>query len=341
MTSRRTFLLGAAGACACSRGGARLNVYNWSDYVAPDTIPNFEREFGVRVRYGTYEDAFEMLAKLMTGNSGWDVAFPSAEFIPPMSEMGLLAPLDHSRLSNLGALEAEFQHPPWDPTLAHCVPYLYGVTGIAYQRSLGAAPTRWSDLWDPQLSGRITMLNDSGEVLGACLKKLGCSLNSGDTAELARAQREAIAQKHLLRAYLNAEAKDQLVAGDVTAAQAWAVTAGQAIAAAPGKLAFAFPAEGFLRYCDHAVILRESRRAELAHQFVNYLLRPEVASAIAGATRTATANQAGRERLPAELREDPVLYPPREILARGEWVESHPAAVQRLRDRLWTEIKSS
>ena len=130
-------------------------------------------------------------------------------------------------------------------------------------------------------------------------------------------------------------------AGDVTAAQAWAVTAGQAIAAAPGKLAFAFPAEGFLRYCDHVVILRESRRVELAHKFIDYLLRPEVAAAIVTATRTATPNAAGRDRLSIELREDPVLYPPREILTRGEWIASHDSAVQRLRDRLWTEIKSS
>jgi spermidine/putrescine-binding protein len=334
--------VGAAGAAAaCSASGARLNVYNWSEYVAPDTIPNFEREFGVRVRYGTYEDAYEMLAKVMSGNSGWDVAFPSCEFIQPMREMGLLAPLDHSLLLNLRALDREFQSPPWDPQLEHCVPYLYGVTGIAYQKSLAPAPARWADLWDPKLAGRLTMLNDPGEVLGACLKKLGYSLNSGDAGELERAQREAIAQKRLVRAYLNAEVKDQLVAGDVTAAQAWAVTARQAMEAASGRLAFAFPAEGFLRYCDNVVILRESRRVELAHKFIDYLLRPEVAAAIVVAMRTATPNAEAQKRLPAELREDVALYPPREVLARGEWVAPHDAKVQKLRDRLWTEIKSS
>ena len=95
--NRRTFLIGASATAACSRG-PRLNIFNWSDYVAPDTIPNFEREFGLRVRYGTYESIPEMLAKVMSGNSGWDVIFPSAEYIQPMRDMGLLARLNHDWL---------------------------------------------------------------------------------------------------------------------------------------------------------------------------------------------------------------------------------------------------
>lgn len=159
--------------------------------------------------------------------------------------------------------------------------------------------------------------------------------------ELGKAQREAIAQKPLLRAYLNAEVRDQMVAGDVAAAQAWTVTAGQAIAAAPGKLEFVLPAEGFSRYADTMVILRESRRSELAHSFVNYLLRPTVAAGIVQATQTATANGAAQKLLPAAVRENPVLYPPPEVLARGEWFKPLSSASQRLRDRLWTEIKSA
>jgi spermidine/putrescine transport system substrate-binding protein len=135
--------------------------------------------------------------------------------------------------------------------------------------------------------------------------------------------------------------RDQLVAGDVAAAQAWAVTAGQAIAAAPDRLAFVLPAEGFARFADTMAILRESRRTELAHQFLNYLLRPSVAAAVVKATQTATANGAAQRLLPAAVRENPVLYPPSEGLARGEWFEPLSSPSQRLRDRLWTEIKSA
>lgn len=337
---RRTLLMGFAGAAACSRR-PRLNVYNWSDYVAPDTIANFEKESGIEVRYGTYESVPEMLAKVMSGNSGWDVVFPSAEYIQPMREMGLLASLRADWLPHLNALEASFRHPPWDPELRWSVPYMWGVTGIVYQSALRPAPESWRDLWDPRLAGKITMLDDPPEVLGVCLKMLGYSLNSSNPAELEKAQREAIAQKRFVRAYLNAEARDQLVAGDVAAAQAWAVTAAQAIAAAPGKLAFSFPREGFARFADTMAILRESRRRESAHRFLDYLLRPEVSARIVAAVQTATANGAAHALLPPELRDNPVLYPPPETLARGEWFEPQSAASQRLRDRLWTEIKST
>jgi spermidine/putrescine transport system substrate-binding protein len=337
--NRRTFLIGATTALACDRG-PRLNVFNWSDYVAPDTVPNFEREFGLRVRYGTYESIPEMLAKIMSGNSGWDVIFPSAEYIKPMRDMGLLARLRHDWLPNLSHLDPQFQRPPWDPGLDWSVPYMHGATGVVFQQSLGWTPRAWSDLWDPRLAGKLTMLDDPPEVFAACLKTLGYSLNSADPAELRAAQQRAIAQKPLVRAYLNAEVRDQLVAGDVAAAQAWAVTAAQAIAAAPEKLAFAFPMEGFPRYADNVAILRESSRLEAAHGFVNYLLRPQVTAAIVETTRTATCNGAAQNLLPVALRSDPVLYPPPEILARGEWFAPQSAAGQRLRDRLWTEIKA-
>lgn len=336
---RRTFLLGAATAVACSRG-PRLNVFNWSDYVAPDTISNFEREFGLRIRYGTYESVPEMLARVMSGNSGWDVVFPSAEYIQPMRDMGLLGQLRHEWLPNLNALDAHFQRPPWDPNLDWCVPYMHGATGIVFQQNLGWTPRSWSDLWDARLNGKLTMLDDPPEVFAACLKTLGYSLNSADPGELRAAQQRAIAQKPLVRAYLNAEVRDQLVAGDVAAAEAWAVTAAQAIAAAPGKLAFAFPSEGFPRYADNVAILRESTRPEIAHKFIDYLLRPKVAADIVETTRTASCNGAAQEFLPASLRADPVLYPPQDILARGEWFTPQSAASQRLRDLLWTEIKT-
>jgi len=333
---RRAFLLGGAITAACARG-PRLNVYNWSDYIAPETVPNFEREFGVQIHYGTYESNQEMLAQVMSFNSCWDVVFPSGYYVAPMRALGLLAPLDHAQLPNMSALAPEFQRPPWDPELRWSIPYMHGVTGILYQRALEPPPASWADLWNRRLQGRLTMLDDEAEVLGVCLKKLGYSVNSGDRGELLAAKDQALAQKSLLRAYLNAEVRDQAVAGDVLAAQAWAVTAAQAIAAAPDKLAFAFPEEGFPRYADNVAILRESRRAEAAHSWINYLLRPEVAVGIAMATHTASANG----HLPAEVRENPVLYPPAEVLARGEWLEAQSAASQKLRDRFWTEIKSS
>jgi spermidine/putrescine transport system substrate-binding protein len=190
---RRTLLLGGA-AAACGRG-PRLNVYNWSDYIAPETVPQFERESGVRVHYGTYESNQEMLAQVMSGNSGWDVVFPSGDFIEPMRALRLLAPLDRALLPNLSALSPEFQRPPWDPELRWAIPYMHGVTGILYQSSLRPAPSAWSDLWDARLRGRLTMLDDEPEVLGACLKKLRYSINSAAPATPGSSRAEAAAAR--------------------------------------------------------------------------------------------------------------------------------------------------
>ena len=339
--NRRTFFLGLGGLAGCTRDTRpRLNVYNWSAYVAPDTIPNFEKEFGVRVRYSTYESNEEMLAKVVTGNSGWDVVFPTHNRLLPMREYGLLAPLRHDWLRNLDNLAPAFRSPAWDPQLASGVPYMWYGTGIIYNRVVRPAPTAWSDLWGERLKGRLTMLDDPKDVLGACLKKLHHSFSTTDPAQLKRAQHEAIAQKHLLRAYLNAEVRDQLVAGDVLVAQLWSTTAQQAIDASP-LLAFAFPAEGFPFYCDCAMIHRESERSRLAHQFLDYLLRPKVAAAAAEYTRVATANGVAKTFLLEPTRNNPTLYPPSEIYERGEWPQGLPPAAQRLRDRIWTEIKSS
>jgi spermidine/putrescine transport system substrate-binding protein len=333
---RRAFL--AAGLLAsCARDARpRLNVYNWSTYIDPAMLARFERERGVRLRYGTYESNEEMLAKIMTGNSGWDVVFPTHSRLAPMARNGLIATLDHARLPSLGNLHPRFQRPAWDPGLRWGVPYMWNATGIAYSAVQKFTPQGWSFLWSENLRGRLTMLDDPEDVIGACLQKLGYPFGSIDRTRLEAAKAEAIRQKHLLRAYLNAEVRDQLVSGDVLAAQLWSTTAAQAIHG-NANLRFVYPIEGYPLYCDCAVILRESARYALAHDFLEFLLRPDVAASNARVAETATANGVAQAMLP----QDPVLYPPDETYRRGVWPEALPSTAQRYRDRLWTEIKSA
>jgi spermidine/putrescine transport system substrate-binding protein len=330
--NRRAFLASTL-AVSCARDHRpRLNVYNWSTYIDPAMLTRFEQERGVRLRYGTYESNEEMLAKIMTGNSGWDVVFPTHSRLAPMARAGLIANLDHTRLPSLKNLDARFQKPAWDPDLRWGVPYMWNATGVAYSSAF--AVEGWGDLWSASLRGRLTMLDDPEDVIGACLQKLGLPFGSIDERQLQAAKAEAIRQKPLLRAYLNAEVRDQLVSGDVLAAQLWSTTAAQAM---PGNanLRFVYPREGYPLYCDCAVVLRESGRYELAHEFLEFLLHPDVAAANARVAETATANGA------AQVTRDPVLYPPDEIYRRGVWPEALPSAAQRYRDRLWTEIKSA
>ncbi len=333
--------MGVAGAAVgCTSGRQRrLNVYNWENYVAKTTVPTFEREFNCRVRYATYGSAEEMLAKVMSGNSGWDVVFPSNSFVQPMEDLGLLAPLDHSRLSNLENLDQRFRSPEWDRNLDRCVPYMHSATGIIYSKTVSRPPLAWADLWTDSYSRRVTMLDDSAEVFGACLKRLHGSVNSGDPQQLRAARDLAVEQKPLLRAYLSEEVRDQLVAGDVLVAQMWAQVA-QVAMDNSAHLAFSFPVEGFALYADNAAILRESKHRDLAYEFLNYLLEPKIAAEVAIEMLTATANAAARALLPPAQRNNTVLYPSAETLLRGEWFTALPGPAQRLRDRYWTEIKS-
>ncbi|HVT91518.1 MAG TPA: spermidine/putrescine ABC transporter substrate-binding protein [Bryobacteraceae bacterium] len=339
--NRRYFLFGTAGLTACARDRRpRLNVMNWSSYIDPATVPKFEREFGVRLRYSVYESNEEMLARVSGGNSGWDIVFPTGYILKPMLANALLAPLDHNLLPNLSQVEPAFRHPYYDPGLKWSTPYMVTAAGIAYNRRLMPAPASWADLWDSRLAGKITMLDDPFDVFGACLKRLGYSINSENEKELRLAAQEELRQKPLLRAYLNAEVRDQLVSGDVLAAQMWNTTAQQAIDESE-NVRFVYPSEGYAVYPDSAVLLRESRHLEAAHQFLNFLLRPDIAAANAIAARTTTTNAGARQLLPAGFRDNPTLYPPPEVEARGEWARTMSPSTQRLRDRLWTEIKAS
>jgi spermidine/putrescine transport system substrate-binding protein len=338
--NRRTFLMSVAGAAGCAGRRFRLNVLNWSVYIPPEVLRLFESETGIQLRYSVYESNEEMLARVMSGNSGWDVVFPTHYYIQPMREMRLLARLDTNRLRNLGNLDGAFRRPVWDPNLEWCVPYMWGATGILSNSRLAPAPKTWSDLWLNRYQGRLTMLDDAVEVFGAALKTLGRSWNGQSEDDLRAAQQQALRQKPLLRAYLNAEVRDQVVSGDIAAAQLWATTAQQAIDAAP-HLQFVYPEEGFGLYADNTVVLRESRRADLALRFIDFLLRAEISADIVRGCRTATANGAARALLANEIRALPTLYPAPGTLERGEWMATSTVSVQRLRDRLWTELKSA
>jgi spermidine/putrescine transport system substrate-binding protein len=338
--TRRTFFLSLSGLAGCTSGKRpRLNVINYSDYIGPTTIADFEKEFNVEVRYSSViEGSEEVIAKTISGNSGWDVVFPENRLVEPMRSMGLLQPLDHKLLPNISQLSERFRKPVWDPNLEWNLPYLWSCCGILHQGHLNIRG--WNDFFNDKLRARTTMLDEPSEVFAVCLKLLGYSINSDSEAELRKAQRLALDHKRFLRAYLNTEVRDQVAAGDVLACQLWAGSAQLTIDEAPA-LKFTHPSEGFSLYCDCVAILAESRRRELAHQFINYLYRPAVAASITQASRASTPARDAAELLPEASRQLSTLFPSEEILARGEWFRTASGPTQRLRDRLWTEIKAA
>jgi spermidine/putrescine transport system substrate-binding protein len=313
-----------------------LAVYNWSDYIAPDTIAGFEREFGVRVSYDTYESNEEMFAKLVAGASGYDIAVPSSYLLDALRSNRMLMPLHRGHLGNWNNLAAEFLDLAFDPGNRVTMPWQWGMTGLAWRRDLVAdAPDGWGTLLDARGRGRMTMMDDGREVLGAMLKLRGHSLNATAADELARARSDAIVAKRLLRAYKSAPVKGDLIAGDVWIAQLWNGDAAQAAAEQPA-IDFLLPTEGSAIWTDGAVVLRDAPHPRAAHEFLNYCLRPDVAARIADATGYGSPNRAA---LPRQTKR-PVPWPTGTERARLEYFEDLGPATETW-DRLWTEIKSA
>ena len=326
------------GAAAAGRLGPieqELNVYNWSDYIAPDTVAGFEREFGVRVAYDTYESNEELLAKLQSGARGYDVVVPSSYLIPAMQASELLMPLHRYLLPNFANVDPTFVDPPWDAGNAHTVPYHWGFTGIAYRRDrvreIAASQAVWSDA---RWRGKMTMMDDVREVLGAMLIWRGRSPNSVDPLELREARDDAVRAKHNLRAYKSAPVKADLIAGDVWVAQLWNGDATQAMVEQPA-IAFAFPSEGSQIWADTLAVLADAPHPRAAHEFLNYVLRPEVGAAIADATGYGTANRAAAAR-----QTHPIAYPSADEMRHLEYQQDLGAHTEAW-DRIWTEIKSA
>ncbi len=312
-----------------------LHIYNWSDYIAEDTVVNFEKEFGVTVTYDTYESNEEMVAKLQAGATGYDIIVPTDYILPVLVATDLIAPIDREYLPNWTNVSPIFQDLSSDPGSSHSVPWQWGTTGIAYRNDKIATPVdSWAVFHDPELRGKTTMQDDGREVIGAFLRYRGHSLNSTDSAELARAKRDAIAAKQHLKAYISAPVKSQLISGDVWVAQLWNGDAAQARTEQP-NLTHVIPKEGCTIFGDSMCVPTSASNKRAAHEWMNYILRPEVGAALSQATGYGTPNAAA-----ARMMKTPIPYPTEAELERLEYqrdLGEHTA----MWDRIWTEIKAA
>jgi spermidine/putrescine-binding protein len=311
-----------------------LHIFNWSDYVGPTTVADFERASGVKVTYDTYENNEEMVAKLVAGGGGYDIIGPSGYLVPVLAEAGLLQPLDHAVLRHWENLLPYFVEQGSGTGGRHAMPYQWGYTGIASRPDLvGPAPTSWGVFSDPAQRGRMTMLDEGREVLGAMLRWRGHSLNSVDPAELRQAKRDALTARANLRAYVSAPVKGQLISGDVAIAQMWSSDARTAQREEP-RIRFEIPREGSTIFTDCLAILRDAPNRRAAHAFLDFLLRAEVMAAVTVATGGGCPNRAA-----LALMADPLPPPDAALMARLEFQRDLGPATDRW-DELWTEVKA-
>jgi spermidine/putrescine transport system substrate-binding protein len=312
-----------------------LHIANWSDYIAEDTIPKFEKETGIKVKYSTYESNEDLMAKLQVGVGGYDIVVPTGYIVTVLAAQNKLFPLHKKYLTNWKNVAPIFLDPAFDPDNRMAVPWQWGTTGIAYRSDkVKPAPDSWGVFLDPKYKNRMTQMDDLRDVIGGWLKYRGKSLNSSDAADLAQAKKDAIAAKGNLKAYVSAPVKGQLVAGDVWIAQLWNGDTAQA-RVEQKFIEYVLPKEGGSLWTDSLIIPADAPHKRAAHEFMNFIMRPEIAAGISETTGYGTPIQPAMAIL-----KNPVPYPTAEERARLEYQKDLGAAAQAW-DQLWTEIKSA
>jgi len=333
-----------------------LNVYNWSDYVAEDTIANFEAETGIKVNYDVYDNNEIVDAKLLAGSSGYDIVVPSGNFLERQILAGLILPLDKSKLTNLGNLDPAVMTSAaaQDPDNAHGIPYMLNTIGLGYNKAkvaeaLGtdAAPTSWDLLFDPATVGKlagcgVAVMDSPSEVMGAALHYLGLDPNSESEEDLAKAEALMVSIKPSIRYFHSSQYIDDLGNGDICLAMGYS---GDMFIAADNaaegtEVGYLIPEEGAPTLFDFLAIPIDAPHPENAHKFIDYILQPQVVADITNAVFYANPNPASLEFVDEEVKSNPSIYPSAETLAKAFTMKAHSPDFEEVLTRTWTRIKT-
>lgn len=352
MTQMNRWMIGLIVACStiallggCKResssNGQVLNIYIWSEYLPDSVIKKFTDKTGIKVNVATYGKNEEIQEKLQSGVADYDIVVPSDYMVTILANEKLIQPIDRSRLTHFDTLDPNLLDQPYDPKNVYSVPYLWGLTGLGYDKTKASgAVDSWQVLFDPNHSGQISMLDDQRECLGVALKIMGRSLNETDPGILDQAAEMLKKQKPLVRAYDSEDFAAKLTSGDAVYVHGYTGQLAKAAHNDPGKrFVVIMPKEGGTIAVDNLCIPASSRRASEAHKFIDFCLEPDIAAEIANNTFYASANRAARAKIKPELLNDPAIYPPAETLKRCEFIRDVGADVRLHEEKLWTEIK--
>lgn len=319
----------------------QLTLLTWPDYIAPKTVADFENEFGVKVDLEIVPSAVELIERMMGDSPGVDVLCPPDYAVRELGAANRLADLDHTKLTNGIHLDGRFQAGrPHDPQNRISIAKDWGTTGFMYRMdAIHSEPRSWKDFWQlaDKFSGKVTVLDSPGEVIGAALKMRGRSYNDASEEGLSDARNDLLALKPHLLAF-ETDYKPLLASGEACLSLGWNGDA--AVLASRGvPIRYVVPAEGSQIWEDDWAISASAPDPELAHAFLNFVLRPEIAAQEARYTRYATPNRSALELLEREIREDHSTYPPAEVMAKLEAGMPLDAKGGTRRAELWNEIR--
>ena len=324
---------------ACNDDGEKLYVYNWGDYMDMDVVKEFEEEYNVKVIYQEFATNEDLYVKIKNSSEPMDVIFQSEYMLERMSNEGLLNELDFSKLDNFKYVDKDLTGMSDDKENKYSVPFFWGTVGIIYNsEKYPEGLQKWADLWNEKYKKDMVLYYSQRDILMVALKKLGYSMNTSDEAQLEDAKNELIDQKPLVYAYLGDEIKDILIAEDANVGVVYSGDAGIVIEENP-KYKYVLPKEGTNLWFDVAAIPKNARNVNRAHDFINFLLRPEIAARNAEYLQYATVESEAKKYLPESLVNNEALYPDRTNMTNFEIFED-PSQKLKLYDRIWTEFQS-
>ena len=336
-----------------------VNVYNWSDYIAPDVLKDFTRDTGIEVTYDTFDSNDTLETKLLAGKSGYDVVVPSANFLQQQIKAGVFQKLDKAKLPNLANAWPEVTQrlAAYDPGNQYAVNYMWGTVGIGYnvkkaQEALGADAKldSWDIVFKPENLSKfkacgVHMLDSADDILPAALKYLGLDPNSSKSEDLEKAAalvskvRPNVRKFHSSE-YLNALASGEIClvvgfSGDIKQAQSRAAEAKKGV-----EIGYSIPREGAQLWFDNLAIPKDARHVAEAHAFINYMMKPEVAAQNSNFISYANGNLESQKSIDKAILDDPGVYPPPEVMAKLYTNLAHDAKTKRVMNRLWTKVKT-
>lgn len=321
--------------------GVTINVYNWGDYIAEDTLERFTEETGIKVTYEMFDSNEIMYAKYKSGAVNYDVLIPSDYMIEKLINEDELAKLDFDNIPNAKYIDPEFKGKAYDPNDAYSVPYMWGTVGILYNTTMvSEAVDSWDVLWDPTYDGQIIMQNSVRDAFMVALKKLGYSLNSMDKGEVDEAYELLKEQSSLVQAYVIDEVKDKMIGNEGALA---VIYSGEALLTMEENedLVFVNPIEGTNLWFDSMVIPKSSKNQGAAEAFINFMCQPEIAFNNCDYIGYATPHSEAKAMLDEAVRNDPAVYPSDDVLNQCEVFIDLGNEMTEYYNEKWNELKAS
>jgi putrescine transport system substrate-binding protein len=335
-----------------------VNVYNWYGMIPKDVIDDFESETGIHVNYDLYDNNEIVEAKLFSGNSGYDVIFPTASpYVERHIKVGVYQPLDKTQLSNLKNIDPYFlsHMERVDPGFKYSIPYYWGTFGFAYveqeilKRMPDAPVDSYAMLFDPAVVSKfkgcgVTLLEESVDVYPAILSYLGLDPQSESPEDLQRAQDAFLKIRPYITRFSGPRFVGELVKGESCIAQAWSGEAqlAQQQADEAGRnitIRYVVPKEGAVLWIDTMAIPKDAPHAKNAHIFINFLLRPDIAARISDDILLPTTVLPSRPLIDKKITSDPNIFPPPEVLNRLKLDKPQNEHYEKLRTRAWLQAK--